>query len=89
VKLSQRLQQILNEEILAGNSIESEYENAFQKTKLLVILRHPFHRDYRPVTPEITFFACKDTHYPVGDGYYDEVEKHSLEAPFGLFSNDI
>ncbi len=83
MKLSKRLQWILEAELNSGNFIAGTHENQFTKAKYLVILRKPWHSHYE--LPEgVSCFTNRDSHYPMGKAYKDELEEHILLAPEGL-----
>lgn len=78
--LSGPLSGMLRQELSLGNVVEGEYENEFANCRILVILRHPF-KAVHLAPDNVEEFTNRDSHFPVGVGYKDNVNAEILIAP--------
>ena len=82
MNFSPKLQEILDDELEAGNEVIGEYFNEFLVCKHFIVLKKPFTTNKRKHLLGIQEFDSVDTHYPVGKCYQDVENKDILMARF-------
>lgn len=80
--LNAKLKIILQSEMELGNDIVREYHDAYAKCRFMIMLKYPFRRNYERLPEGVEYFSNKDSHYPLGNGYYDTEHQEMLFAPF-------
>jgi len=75
-----KLEAIRDAELSRGNSV-TERLIGFSKCRVIVVLKQPFHTEY-PTGNGVHRFESRDTHYPMGVGYKDDLASAAVLAPF-------
>ena len=79
------LKDILEEEIKDGNKVTQEYEDEWTNESYSVRLKRPLNKknrdDYLAISPTISYWENKDSHYMPGKGYYCKTCKHTISGP--------
>ncbi|MGA7615291.1 MAG: hypothetical protein WBX15_08925 [Thermoanaerobaculia bacterium] len=77
---------VLSRELSAGNKVDEVSTNAFERCRLLVILRFGYQERHEWVasTADLDEGIQRDSHYSVGRSLSCRAHRHALLAPVGF-----
>jgi hypothetical protein len=91
-ELSASLRPLLEFELRKGNRVARIDTNIWTECKYAVVMAEPLHvRDIEKelqLGASVRYWECRDTHYELQAGYYDNVARHSIAGPF-LLDNQV
>jgi hypothetical protein len=85
IEISADLKPILQLELQKGNRVVRVDVKMFTNCDFAVVMAEPLH--FREVEqelrlpPAVRFWECRDTHYELGAGFFDDLARHSIAGP--------
>jgi len=85
VEISADLDPILQLELRKGNRIVRVDKKQWTECEFALVMVEPLH--FRDIEQElrlpstVRFWECRDTHYELQAGYFDDLARHSIAGP--------
>ena len=85
VEISADLDPILQLELGKGNRVVRVDVKMFTECDFAVVMAEPLHVREIGIElclpPTVRFWECRDTHYELQAGYFDDLARHSIAGP--------